>query len=54
MKALFDLDNWIIIMLAIWSTYNESNYCIYRIEDNDYLQLSHTWDMGLSLQFRII
>ena len=25
-------------MLAIWSTYNESNHCIYHIEDNDYLQ----------------
>ena len=38
-------------MLAIWSTYNESNHCIYRIEDNDYLQLvTHgTWVCHYSL-----
>ena len=33
-------------MLAIWSTYNESNHCIYHIEDIDYLQLSNTCRVG--------
>ena len=30
--------------------FGESNHCIYHIEDNDYLKLSHPEGMGLSLR----